>query len=454
MLAATAQRVRTSLAFAGAAGTILVALLLHGRALPPPLGDDAADDGIRIDARLASTNILPGELDHDLAVTITTPKGRDVARPPLALAIVIDRSGSMTDTAEVQPLANAKAAAARLIAQLDGADAFTIVTYSGGDETVFGMARATASNKAAARAALDQIYADGGTCISCGLRRGASELAHTPLTHGVRRMVLISDGQGIEEPGELAQLAGQTAAQGVSISTVGVGLDFDEQTMTQIASVGRGNYYFVEDTRHLDAMFGRELGGLTETIATDARLVLVDSPAARIEEAYGYPLERTGDHVIIPIADLRAGEIRKVVLRVHVAPVGLGTLDLAHAELGWRRVTDGAARHATATARVEVTDDAGAVAASTDPAAVQAIEQALSARALEEASTVYQTHGADAARQVLEVRGAAMRANKALDPNVAGELERTNAEAIETFQHVTPEKAVKVNRVKAYQLAH
>jgi Ca-activated chloride channel family protein len=154
------------------------------------------------------------------------PAIKSTVRPPLSLAIVIDRSGSM----EGEPLANAKAAAAKLVEQLDEADAFTVVTYSSGDETVVPMTRATDSNKALARDAIARIWDDGNTCISCGIGRGANELGTTPIRGGLRRMVLISDGQantGLYDRDELAQLATETAARGISISTVGVGLDFD-----------------------------------------------------------------------------------------------------------------------------------------------------------------------------------------------------------------------------------
>jgi len=449
-----AHRVRTSLALAGAAGTIVAALLLHVRTRPPgPDAEDIADDGMRVDARLTSSQILPGAMDHNVAITITAPRAHAEARPPLSLAVVIDRSGSMAG----EPLANAKAAAARLIQQLDGADAFAVVTYSSGDETVTAMARATESTKAAALAGIEGISEDGGTCISCGITRGANELARTPINRGLRRMVLISDGQaneGIYDRSELAQLAADTAAHGVSISSVGVGLDFDEVTMTNLANVGHGNYYFVEHTRELDAMFSRELGGLTETIAADARLLLADGPGVHIEEAYGYPMMRTGDHVIVPIADLRAGETRKVVLRVHVTPARTGPLTVIGVELGWRRVSDGAARHATTTARADIVDDPAAVQASADLNAIESVEQALSAQALEEASQVYETHGADAAQQVIERRGAAVRENKNLGRDVADRLERANAEAIVNFHNAAPTKAMKVTRVRAYELAH
>ena len=456
----TAHRVRTSLVLAGAAGTIIAALLLHVRIGQPSQRnpDDVADDGMRVEARLTTTQILSGPMDHNVAVTITAPRGKtgaEFGRPPLSLAIVIDRSGSMSDSPQSQPMSNAKAAASRLVAQLDGADAFSIVTYSSGDETVIGMAHATEANKAAARAAIENIVADGSTCISCGITRGASELARTPIRRGLSRMVLISDGQanaGIYDRGELAQLAADTAARGVSISAVGVGLDFDEVTMTQLANVGHGNYYFVEKTEQLDAMFSRELGGLTETIAADVRLVLTDGPGARIEEAYGYPMMRAGDHVMIPIADLRAGETRKVVLRVHLAPVHTGPMTVTQVELGWRRVSDSAARHATTAARVEIVEDAAAVAASADPAAIESVEQALSANALEEASSVYQSHGAEAAQQVIELRAAAIRANGNLSRQATERLERANDEAIDNFKNAAPTKAMKTSRVRAYEL--
>jgi Ca-activated chloride channel homolog len=460
-MVAIANRVRTSLAIAGAAGTIIAALLLHQRTAPMVFEPgDTGDDGMRVSARLTSTQILSGARHHDLAVTITAPSAHSEVRPPLSLAVVIDRSGSMLDSPESQPLANAKAAAGRLIDQLDSRDAFSIVTYSSGDETVMAMTRATASNKAAAHAAIDAIIADGATCISCGITRGAMELGRTPIRGGLSRMVLISDGQANEgifertQPGGLAQLVSETAAHGISISTVGVGLDFDEVTMVQLANVGRGNYYFVEDTQRLDEMFRRELGNLAQTVAADARLVLTDGPGARIEEAYGYPLVRSGDHVIIPVADLRAGETRKVVLRVAITPAQTGPMTVARVELGWRRVADGVARHATTSARAEVVEDAAAVAASVDPGTVEIVEQALSARALEEASEVYETHGADAAQQVLQLRGAQVRANKHLSKDAAYKLDTDNNAALDTIKTVPSTKARKVNRVRAYELAH
>src|SRR5215216_598202 len=151
----TTQQIRTSIVIAVASVTAIAALLLSPKQTGFPCVPGATSS--ILSARLTSTEIVAS--DQDIAVTITMPGARTQARPPLSLAVVIDRSGSM----EGEPLANAKAAAANLVAQLDERDAFTIVTYSSSDETVVAMTRATPAAKAAARDAIDRIWDDGNT---------------------------------------------------------------------------------------------------------------------------------------------------------------------------------------------------------------------------------------------------------------------------------------------------
>jgi Ca-activated chloride channel family protein len=408
-----------------------------------------------VSAGLVTRRILVGAQQQNLAVTLTAPNPLSdvsVARPPLSLAIVIDRSGSMHGA----PIENAKAAALSMLRQLAARDAFAVVTYSSSSETVLPMQRASDANKAAARAAIEAIDDDGGTCISCGLDTGAGEVARTPIAGGLRRILLISDGQaneGLYDRDELAQLAATKAAHGTSISTVGVGLDFDETTMRRLAEVGRGNYYFVEDTVALSAMFGRELGGLNQTVASEVRLVATPGPGVHIEEAYGYPMTRAGASVIIPVADLQAGETRKVVLRLTVAAAHDGPLVISRVDVGWHRVSDGAQRAAHATCEVDVVDDPAAVTASVDPAVVPVVEKALSARALEEAAAAYDRDGVEGARQVLERRSQAVRANAAtLGAETVESLEAVSRDAIDGFARA-PAQAKKATSVKAYELA-
>jgi Ca-activated chloride channel family protein len=365
---------------------------------------------------------------------------------------VIDRSGSMRGAA----IENAKAAALSMLRQLDGRDSFTLVTYSSGAESVIPLQRATEDNKSAARAAIETIYVSGVTCLSCGLETGSYELTHAP-SAGVRRILLISDGQanaGVYHRDQLAQLAAHKASGGVSISTVGVGLDFDENIMRRLAELGRGNYYFVEDTVALSAMFSRELGTITQTVASEVRLKLIPTDGVRIEEVYGYPMTRgSNGEVIVPVADMRGGESRKVVVRLTVATTREGTRTIARAEASWRRVSDSGVHHTSTIAQADVTNDPSAVTASVDQTTLQAVQEALSARALEEASAAYDREGTAGATRVLELRKQAIRREAPqLKPEAARALEKVSDDAAAGFSKA-PEKAKKAASVKSYELA-
>lgn len=389
-------------------------------------------------------------------MTITTARPEvPLARPRLSLAIVVDSSGSMSGA----PIENARAAALAMIRQLDGGDAFSVVSYASRARTVLAMQRATEANKQAARAAIASIDAVGGTCISCGLEAGAAEVGRAPIAGELRRILLISDGQanaGVYDRDELVGLAARIADRGVSISTGGVGLDFDETTMRRLAEVGGGNYYFVADTVALSAAFHRELATTSETVASDVALRVTARPGVRIEDAYGYPLTRLdAATAVVPVANLRAGEVRKIVLRIRVAPdpTQAGELALADLRIDWRGVGTGAPGTAHAVASVDVVDDPAAVAASVDPAAMRAIEQALSARALEDAAAAFDRGGLSAAQQVLDQRSQALRANAAyIGPSAVEALEKVRARALDGFAH-TPAAAKKEASVTAHELA-
>jgi Ca-activated chloride channel family protein len=463
-MASTATRIRTSFVLGAAAGTVIAAIAMSpgGAAFRPLPADESSADGMRVSARLVTSRILPGAQEQNLAVAITAPNlppDLSLGRAPLSLAIVIDRSGSMHGP----PIENAKAAALSMVRQLDRRDAFAVVTYSSGARTVLPMQRASDANKAAARAAIETIDDEGGTCISCGLDTGAAEIARSPITGGVHRIILISDGQaneGLYDRDELAALAGGKAAGGVSISTVGVGLDFDETTMRRLAEVGHGNYYFVEDTVALSTMFSRELASLGQTVAADVMLVIssppiAGHPVAYVDDVYGYPFSRRidGNVVVVPVADLRAGETRKVVLRVRIAAPSDGELVVAHVDVHWRSVADGARHRAQAAATVDVVGDPAAVAASVDPGAMQAVEKALSARALEEAAAAYDRAGLPAAREILERRSQAVRANAAyLGGETVQALESASNRALDGLI-LAPQQAKKAASVTAHELA-
>ena len=438
-MVAIASRARTAVAIAAAGTAIVAGLFLRQRTPSCSLPSETSDI---LTAQLTSQKVIAG--DQDIAVTIRMPKAAELRRPPLSLVVVLDRSGSMHG----EPLENAKRAATALVDRLSSDDAFALVTFSDSDQLILNMDRATAAHKREAADAIDKIYDDGGTCTSCGINRGAAELERSPIQGGVQRMVLISDGQaneGVWDRDELVGLAQATAAHGVSITTVGVGLDFDEQTMIRLGEVGRGNYYFVQDTANLGAMFASELSDLGATVATDVHLV-IEPHAAEIVWAYGYPMTQTGTKIEIPIADLRVGETRKVVLHGRVAGP-----DVARFSLTWREPVDRSV-HSTATSLTTLlTRDPAVVAATRIADAAAAVEEARTARVLEDATKTYEQYGAEPAKRLIERQLAHARVN--LPAEKLERIERAANDAVQSFEAQPAEQAKKATRTGAYQLA-
>jgi Ca-activated chloride channel homolog len=474
----TLALVATSAAVAGAAALLTVRAPAGG-VLAGDCDGEAIERvaGMQLAVRARTCAILRGATETHVAVEITAPDTRrTTTREPVALALVLDRSGSMVG----QPLRDAKAAALRALDALEPGDVFSLVTYSSRASLAIEATHASDEHKARARALIEEIRASGGTNLSAGLELGAGSLACSGASSGwaappdgdwcadgaaghVRRVVLVSDGEpneGIHDRGGLAALASRTAERGVSISTIGVGLDFNERIMTDIAVAGRGNYWFVERTADLVTIFDRELGSIGATVAAGARLLVTPAAGVEVVEAYGYRTERQSDGVLVPIADLRAGETRKVVLRVRVQSEAPGARDLLAARLTWRPV--GATREETlaAAVRVDVTDDAAAVGASTLIAADRQVLEATTAAAIEEASEAFEAGDVARARQILHVQAEtaaaapAARADKVLEGKIRGATEKADGyfkKAPATTGGT--QKALKASRKDAHDLA-
>ncbi|RMH42439.1 MAG: VWA domain-containing protein [Deltaproteobacteria bacterium] len=384
-------------------------------------------------AALGSTRVAVGDGEAHMVVTVRAPERAERRRPPLHLAIVIDRSGSMAG----DKLAQAKRAARQLVERLDERDRVAVVAYGSQPALLTPAEPATPRHVAAALAAIDRLVDDGGTNLSGGLVTGRDELLPWRSATAVSRVVLISDGlanEGITAPDELAQLARSTAERGVSITTVGVGLDFDEQTMTAIAVAGAGHYYFAEHADALADIFDAELARVGETVATDVRVAITPAPGVDVVDAYGYDIARDGRTARIAIADVHAGETRKVVVRLRVRADRPGHVDVAAVRVAYRAVSDGHSRTADASATAIATADPRDILDHADRDAMLLIERARTAAALRDATDRYSRGDREGALDVLRARKAEVKqiakslAFKELDKDVAAATDEAAAE--------------------------
>ncbi len=444
------------------AGVVAIAASLLTMAARSPRAESGSGAGLTVRAQLQSSHVLVGTGEAHMAVTIKAPEGdQNTVRPPLNLAIVIDRSGSMSG----EKIEHAKLAARQLVSRLKATDRFAVIAYGSDVDVVFASREASPKARDQAIAAINEIYDDGGTNLSGGLIAGRDEVLPHRGNDRVSRVVLISDGmanEGISDRGALAQLAASTAERGVSITTVGVGLDFDETTMTSLAVAGTGSYYFVENSDALAQIFDDELRKIGATVATEIKVALVPADGVVIEEAYGYEIVREGNRSIISVADLHAGETRKVVLRLRVTAHKPGGVDIAQVEVGYRKVDDGSAQKIAIRSRAEATGSQRAILDNANKEATLHIERAKTARSINMATELYEKGDIAGAQQILTARESEARqlskdiGYEELDDEVqsATGWASGNMKAAPSSRGAGGSRAKKANRKGAYDMMY
>ena len=199
----------------------------------------------------------------DLLISVVPPPApaTTTKRPPLNLALVIDRSGSMAGT----PLSQARKAARFLARELSPADRLAIVVFDHEAEVL--MPSMQVNDPELFVHAINSIETRGATDLQLGWCTGAMQVAEHLDPKAVNRVLLLSDGHtnhGITDADVIAQQVQGLSQNGVSTSAFGLGGGFDEDLMAAIASGGDGTLAFIDNPKQLPDLYANELSGLTK----------------------------------------------------------------------------------------------------------------------------------------------------------------------------------------------
>ena len=293
---------------AGAASGSATADRLAGRAGPVEIWADLAQ----------SKYLLGGDGRFSLRLTILADELEDrQAQRPVDLVLVLDRSGSMTG----DKIEDAKKAVLGLLEHMNPDDRLALVSYATG-VTVHGpLTRGDKAGRDRLAAAIMRIEAGGNTNLGAGLSEGLRILERS---EGERsgRLVLLSDGlanEGVTDPDRLASMASRAMEMGFSVSTVGVGLDFNERLMTSLADHGGGDYTFLEDPAWFADTFHKELRDARQVAARSLEIRVPLPAGVVLEYAAGYPVVVENGQAVFKPGAVLAGQPRELFL-TFVAP--------------------------------------------------------------------------------------------------------------------------------------
>jgi Ca-activated chloride channel family protein len=249
------------------------------------------------------------------------------ARPPVNVALVLDRSGSMSG----EKLAKMKDAAIMAIDRLGDQDIASVVAYN---HTVSVLVPATRlSDRRAVKRQIERLTADGYTALFAGVGKGAFEVRKFLDENRVNRVILLSDGLanvGPSSVGELADLGRSLGREGISVTTIGLGHGYNEDLMVELARASDGNHAFAETARDLSSIFSSELGDVTSVAAREATVRIRFPHGARPVRVLGRQAEISGNEVVATLRQVYAGQQKYVLIEVEVPATAAGlTTDLA-----------------------------------------------------------------------------------------------------------------------------
>ena len=246
-------------------------------------------------------------------------KKTKVKRQPLNISLVIDVSGSMgspisyeNDSSSIflqqqkpnfeSKLDLVKKAAINAVNSMSEGDYVSVVAFDSYVNVILESLKLTKDNKNEVILKINQLTIAGATNLHGGWLEGCKQVAKNKSKEFLNRVVVLTDGQannGERNPDVIATDVINVYDKGVSTTTFGVGSDFNENLLQDMANSGGGNFYYIEKEEEFSKMFSEEFEGINNIAAFDIKCKLNLKDKFKVIENYNN-LKESGEFYLLP----------------------------------------------------------------------------------------------------------------------------------------------------------
>ncbi len=277
---------------------------------------DTAQSRAALDWQIELSHSILSSRDFEffLRVRVMAATDQSEYRQPLNLVIVFDRSGSMKEESKIGYLQQA----GHLVTDhLTKRDHVALVAYNDRVQVLVPMHRVV--NKAYLHHRIEEVFAKGHTNLSGGLLEGCAQLHNRLDQPGLHHVILLTDGlanRGVTNANSLVRLVGRCTQRGITVTTIGVGTEYNGTLLSRIAQAGGGRYAHVSKPDKIPDAFRQELGALLAVVAQNTRLKLKLPSGVTARQVFGRETPPKPSVVEIPLGDLTSGDARTMLIKL------------------------------------------------------------------------------------------------------------------------------------------
>jgi Ca-activated chloride channel homolog len=277
---------------------------------------EPVDTAVGLDVRVGNWQVPTGESEVWVQIGLQAKSAQPEEIAPLNLALVVDCSGSMA-AADKMPFVKQSL---RVFAQgLAANDRIAFVCY---DDTARVIRPSTEVGDGGwIDQAIAQLGPGGSTNLYAGLMAGLEEVSRHFDTRQNDAVIILSDGianVGVVDPAEIAAAARSYTERGIHLSTIGLGSDFNDTLLSELAKQGQGAYHFIDSGEEMDKVFRRDALGLMAKVATDVSVTLRPEEGVQLLGVTGQQSAPPPGPVTIPMRDMGVADSEVLLARVRL----------------------------------------------------------------------------------------------------------------------------------------